>query len=117
MKNNLLHYKGYYGSVEYSAEDHVFFGKIEYINDLVTFEATDVDGLHQAFQDAVDQYLARCEQLQRAPQKTFKGRFNVRIAPELHKQASLVAAQHHISLNKLVEQAISHEVARYDHSS
>lgn len=115
--SNMLQYHDYYGSVEYSAEDQVFFGKIEYINDLVTFEATDVKGLQHAFHEAVDHYLAQCQELQRVPQKTFKGRFNVRIAPELHKQASLIASQHHVSLNKLVEQAISHEVARYSHSS
>ena len=108
--SNLLHYKEYYGSVEYSAEDEVFFGKIEHINDLVTFEATDVQGLQQAFQDAVDHYCEQCAVLQRAPQKMFKGRFNVRISPDLHKRASLLAAQQRISLNKLVEQAIRHEV-------
>ena len=110
--SNLLHYKEYYGSVEYSAEDEAFFGKIEHINDLVTFEATDVQGLQQAFHQAVDHYLEHCAALQRAPQKTFKGRFNIRISPELHKQASLLAAQSRISLNKLVEQAIRHEVIR-----
>jgi predicted HicB family RNase H-like nuclease len=110
--SNLLQYKEYYGSVEYSAEDEVFFGKIEHVNDLITFEATDVQGLQQAFQEAVDHYLEQCSALHRAPQKTFKGRFNIRISPELHKQASLLAAQQRISLNKLVEQAIRHEVVR-----
>jgi predicted HicB family RNase H-like nuclease len=38
--NNILTYKGFIGSVNYSADDHVFFGKIEGINDLVTFEGT-----------------------------------------------------------------------------
>ena len=110
--SNLLQYKDYYGSVEYSAEDEVFFGRIEHINDLVTFEATDVHGLQQAFQEAIEHYLEQCAVLHRSPQKTFKGRFNIRISPELHKQASLLAAQQRISLNKLVEQAIRHEVIR-----
>ena len=26
--NNIIEYKGYYGSVEFNAEDDVFFGKI-----------------------------------------------------------------------------------------
>lgn len=34
--NNMLKYKGFIGSVNYSADDHVFFEKIEGINDLVT---------------------------------------------------------------------------------
>ena len=48
--SNMLQYKDYHGSVEYSAEDHVFWGKIEGIRDLITFEAIDVKGLEQAFQ-------------------------------------------------------------------
>jgi len=35
--NNVLTYKGFIGSVNYSSEDHIFFGKIEGISDLVTF--------------------------------------------------------------------------------
>lgn len=35
---NVLEYKGYLGSVEFSADDEVFFGKITGIRDVVTFE-------------------------------------------------------------------------------
>ena len=101
--------------MNYSAEDNVFFGKIEFINDLVTFEATDVDGLKRAFEEAVDHYLEQSKKYHREPQKAFKGRFNVRIQPELHKKASLIAAKMQISLNKFVEQAIDHEVAKQTH--
>lgn len=111
--SNILQYKGYQGSVEYSAEDHVFWGKIEGIRDLIAFEATDVEGLEQAFKDTVEHYLDICKQQKRSPQKTYKGRFNVRIDPELHKKASYVAMQEHISLNEFVKMAIAHEVEQY----
>ncbi len=35
---NYLEYKGYIGTVEFSAEDKIFFGKIQGINDLVTLK-------------------------------------------------------------------------------
>jgi len=35
-------YKDYIGSVHYSTEDETFFGKIEGINDLISFEGTSV---------------------------------------------------------------------------
>ena len=111
--SNMLQYKEYYGSVEYSAEDHVFWGKIEGIRDLITFEATDVKALEQAFQETIDHYLEQSRRQQREPQKTFKGRFNVRIDPELHKQASYLATQERVSLNEFVKIAIAHEVERY----
>ncbi len=110
---NLLEYDEYYGSVSYSSEDHVFFGKIEFINDLVTFEATDVKGLEQAFTDAVDDYKNQCQKLNRPPQKSLTGRISIKINPALHKKARLMAARQHVSLNKLVENALSNEVDKF----
>ncbi len=107
---NLIKHKGYIGTVEYSSEDKVLFGKIAYINDLVTFEATTVKDLEKRFREAVDDYIETCRQLGKEPQKSFKGTFNVRIKPELHRKASMVSLQRHISINKLVEQAIENEI-------
>ncbi len=59
--NDLLKYKDYYGSVKYSAEDKILFGKIEFINDLVTFEASNVDDLEKEFKKAVDDYIETCK--------------------------------------------------------
>lgn len=57
----MLEYKGYLGSVAYSAEDGVLHGRLEFIRDLVTYEGKDVKGLKAAFQEAVDDYLELCE--------------------------------------------------------
>ena len=40
------------------------------------------------------------------PEKEFKGSFNIRISPEVHKQIALVAAQKDISLNQYVANVI-----------
>lgn len=56
-KNNLFVYKGFYGSVNYSAADEVFYGKIEGVTDLVTFEGKSVIALQSAFQESVDTYV------------------------------------------------------------
>jgi predicted HicB family RNase H-like nuclease len=110
MSSNLLKYEDYFGIVEYSAADRCFHGKIEFINDLVTFEATTVEGIETEFVNAVRDYIETCRNIGKEPQKTFKGSFNVRIPPELHKQASLIASKQKIALNKFVENAIQHEV-------
>jgi predicted HicB family RNase H-like nuclease len=47
---NVLKYKGYIGSVHYAAEDRVFYGKVEGINDLISFEGSTVDDLEGGFQ-------------------------------------------------------------------
>jgi len=52
----LLHYKNYYGSINLDLEDNLLYGKVEFIRALITYEARDVQGLIQAFRDAVDDY-------------------------------------------------------------
>ena len=59
---NTLQYKGFIGSVEFSENDGVFFGKIEGINALVTFEGESVRELTDAFHEGVEDYLVYCQE-------------------------------------------------------
>ncbi len=104
--NNILEYKGYYTKVEYSVEDQVLYGKIEGIKDLVNFESESLDAVEEEFHKAVDDYLALCEDLGESPDKPYKGVFNVRISPELHKKASIMADKKGETLNAFVADAI-----------
>ena len=108
--NNILTYKGFIGSVNYSADDHVFFGKIEGINDLVTFEGTSVDALENAFHEMVNLHIDDCKQEGKPVEKSYKGSFNVRISQDLHKKASQAAIAKGLTLNQLVKRAIAREV-------
>lgn len=108
--NNTFTYKDFIGSVQYSSDDEVFFGKIEGIKDLITFEGESVQELKQDFEEAVEDYLEICKNNNVAPRKSFKGSFNVRIDPILHQKAFYIATQKGISLNQLVGEAIGHEV-------
>ena len=108
---NTIEYKGYLGSVEYSHEDKCFFGKLEMIDDLVTFEANAADELETNFHTVVDEYLLTCKELQREPQKVYKGVFNVRIEPELHKKVYREALKAGISLNAFIQQTLAKKVA------
>lgn len=103
---NILEYKGYYAKVEYSSEDKVLFGKIEGINDLVNFESESTEGIEKEFQDAVDDYLEFCKEVGKEPDKVYKGTFNVRISPELHKKIALVALKNGDTLNRTIEKAL-----------
>jgi len=110
MNDNMLKYKDFYGSVEYSAADECFFGKIIGTADLVTFEGKSVSNLKKAFIEAVKDYLVLCKEVGKEPQKSYKGSFNIRISPELHKAAAVIAGKKGISLNTFVEKAIYDEV-------
>ena len=115
--SNILEYKGYVGRIEFSAEDKIFHGKLEFINDLVTFEATSVEELEKEFKSAVDDYLETCKKLNIKAQKSFKGTFNIRVTPELHKEIAFQAVKRNLSLNRLVEAAIKHELSRLESSA
>ena len=110
MTDNMLKYKNFYGSVEYSAADECFFGKIIGTSDLITFEGNSVDSLKKAFAEAVEEYLCLCREAGKEPQKSYKGSFNIRISPELHKTAAAIANSEGISLNAFVERSILNEV-------
>ena len=104
--SNTLKYKGYDGSVEFSAEDRVFHGSVLGIKDRVTFEGEGVADLETNFQSAVDEYLQICSDAGKEPEKPFKGTFNVRVTTSLHKQAVLRAREDKVSLNKVVADAL-----------
>ena len=104
--NNTMEYKGYVGSVEFSEEDALFYGKVLGIRALISYEGNNAAELVADFHGAVDDYLEVCAQSGTEPEKAYKGSFNVRISPELHKQAVIAAMSHNMSLNSFVETSI-----------
>jgi len=94
--STMLEYKEYLGSVEYSAEDGVLHGRLEFIRDLVTYEGEDVKGIKAAFHEAVDDYLELCETEGRKPDMPPRDSFNA--------QPGRISASHDAApRNKLVD--------------
>ena len=108
--NNTMEYKGYVGSVEFSTEDKLFYGKVLGIRSLISYEGTTAYDLINDFQGAVDDYLAACTAKGKKPEKAYKGSFNVRIKPELHKRAAIYALSVGESLNSFVEDAVKEKL-------
>ena len=104
--NKVMEYKGYHARIEFDVEDCTLHGKIEGINDLVTFESRNPLSIRKEFEKAVDDYLEFCKEVGKEPDKEYKGTFNVRIQPELHKRLALVALMNGETLNASVEKAI-----------
>ncbi len=98
-------YKEFIGTVSFSAEDRVFYGKVEGINDLVIFEGATVDDLEKAFHYMVDEHIKDCNKEGVPVEKSFKGSLNIRLSPELHKKIAQMALLKGMSLNKLITQA------------
>lgn len=107
-----LEYKGFIGSVHFSAADDTFFGKLEGVNDLVTFEGNTVRELKRNFKEAVTDYISLCEAMGKEPMKSFKGSFNVRIPPSMHMEVFRRATLEGKNLNEFIQQALAKELAR-----
>ncbi|TNF38896.1 MAG: type II toxin-antitoxin system HicB family antitoxin [Cytophagales bacterium] len=107
-----LEYKGYTGSIEYSPEDNLMFGKVLGIRGLISYEGETGKQLEDDFKSAVDEYLTICKQEGNIPEKPFKGSFNVRISASLHQKAALKAMEEKMSLNNLVAEAIRSHLSR-----
>lgn len=108
--NSMLEYKGYHATIEYDAEDEIFVGEVFGITDSLNFHGNSIDELKNTFSQCIDNYLELCKKVGKNPDKEFKGTFNVRIPPELHKKAALAAAEQKITLNQYVVRAISKSV-------
>lgn len=54
---SLLEYKGYFTVIEFDSESKVLHGKVEGIDDLVTFESESAKEIEKEFHDAVDDWL------------------------------------------------------------
>lgn len=97
--SNLLSYKNYNGTVEYSKEDNCLFGKVVGIKSLLSYEGNSVQELEQDFQNVIEEYLEDCKDRNVEPEQPYKGTFNVRISPELHRNIAVYAIEHGKSLN------------------
>lgn len=105
-----MEYNGYFGSVHYNDGDKVFYGKLEFIRALVSYEGTDVVSLRMAFEEAVDDYLEFCKETGKQPEKPFKGSFNLRLDPELHKRLVSSAMNEGKTLNAFVKDVLEKAV-------
>ena len=82
----MMEYKGYHASIEFDSDDNIFVGEVFGIADMLSFHGSSVPELKQMFEQSIDNYLELCATIGKEPEKEFKGTFNVRITPELHKK-------------------------------
>ena len=105
--NNIMHYKNYIGSVEFSENDGFFFGKVQGIRSLISYEGTNAVELISDFHGAVDDYLAMCEEEGKQPETAYKGSLNIRFHnSDTHRRAAIYALTHGQSLNSFIEDAV-----------
>jgi predicted HicB family RNase H-like nuclease len=100
----ILEHRDYQGEVKFDGDRLLI--RILHIDDFITTETDRASEAQAAFVELVDDYIETCEQLGKQPNKPFKGSFNVRMPPKLHKQAAFAAVAASETLNAFVVSAI-----------
>ncbi|NQU63105.1 MAG: type II toxin-antitoxin system HicB family antitoxin [SAR324 cluster bacterium] len=106
----MLKYKGYSGVVEYDSDENVLYGKVINANAVITFVGRSTDEIKTAFEESIDCYLETCERKGIEPKKPFSGNIRLRIEPQLHQKATVMAASSGKSLNGFISEAIEHAI-------
>jgi len=107
-----LEYKGYTGSIEYSPEDKILYGRVLGIRGLLSYEGNTGIELETDFQSAIDEYLDDCNKTGIIPEKPYKGSFNVRVSPDLHKKLAIRSIERNTSQNQIVREALRYFLIR-----
>ena len=107
----VMEYKGYVGNIDFSEKDGLFFGKVQGIRSLISYEGTNAVELVTDFHNAVDDYLAVCEERGERPETAYKGSLNVRFKKaDIHRRAAIYAMKNGQSLNSFIEEAVEEKL-------
>jgi len=104
---NSMSYKGYTTSMVFDTEDKVIVGRVQDIDDIISFHGESVAEFESNFHAVIEDYLAASKELGSEPEKPASGKLMLRIAPEVHAAALKAAARSGTSLNKWAEGALS----------
>ena len=107
-----MKHKDYEAVIRFDEEDQILHGRVLNVRDVISFHGESIEGVRQAFEEAIDDYLADCAEQGRDPDKPFSGKFVVRVKPDLHRQAAILAAREHVSLNAWLASAVEDKIQK-----
>ncbi|MGH9439663.1 MAG: type II toxin-antitoxin system HicB family antitoxin [Terriglobia bacterium] len=107
--NTMLH-KGYTARVEYDGRDNIFVGRLLGVRNIISFHGETVKQLRTEFEHAVNGYLTDCKKEGIAPEKPVSGKLLLRVPPEVHGRALVVAQASGKSLNQWATEVLQHAV-------
>ena len=95
-----MSHKGYAARVEFDERDNIFVGRILGIRSMISFHGETVGELRAEFEKAVEDYLRECRDLGIKPENPASGKLLLRVPPEVHGKALVVAQAAGKSLNQ-----------------
>ena len=80
---------------------------LHYLCTVMNKEGSTVEELTKDFEEAIDDYLALCEEKGIEPRKPYSGVLNVRLTPEIHSGAAIAAQKEGITINAFIKNAVA----------
>jgi predicted HicB family RNase H-like nuclease len=108
---NLMTIDGYQAKVEYDPDLDMFRGEILGLNGGADFYGRTPDELRNEFRQSLSVFLDVCREKGIEPRRSYSGKFNLRIPPDLHERLAIMAQAKGKSLNVLVQEALADVVA------
>ena len=62
-----MEYKNFKGSLQWSKEDNLYYGRITNIDDFINYHGKTKEELKESFINAVEDYLEICKELNKNP--------------------------------------------------
>lgn len=108
--NNTMLIDGYRAVIQYDPEIDMFRGEFTGLNGGADFYANTVESLRQEGRLSLQAFLDTCREAGIPPNRSYSGKFQVRIPEKLHHDAVEAAKARGESLNQFVAEAIEHEL-------
>ena len=97
---NTMSHKGYAARVSFDERDNIFVGRILGIRSIISFHGETVSELRAEFERAIEDYVSECKELGLKPERPASGKLLLRVPPEVHGKALVVAQAAGKSLNQ-----------------
>ena len=104
-------YDGYQAKIEYDEDLDQFRGEILGLNGGADFYGKNPRELRAEFKKSLEVFLAVCNEKGIEPRRSFSGKFNLRISPELHERLAIAAQAEGKSINSIAQEALQIRVA------
>ena len=108
---NTMTLDGYNAKIEYDPEIDMFRGEILGLTGGADFYGQTPEELRAEFKKSLLVFLEVCKEKGIEPRRSYSGKFNLRIPPELHEKLAMTAQAEGKSINTLAQEALAQRVA------
>jgi predicted HicB family RNase H-like nuclease len=108
---NVMTVDGYQAKIEYDPDTDLFRGEILGLTGGADFYGKNPKELRAEFRKSLQVFLEVCREKGIEPRRSFSGKFNLRIPPELHEKLAIAAQAEGKSINALAQEALRSRVA------